>query len=786
MAKVYIYADVNDILDSFEGIVVRTPQEYVDSYKAIQEAIYADKEIKVLVKNRYCLACFNIMQKNYGEECIELSIYSPRSEFFKWYGISVPDYISDVDIVDSGILKPKDSLHVAAGMSFESVIMAHYIADEFAFEKFPVQKLFLILGALKFDLIGENRKNNLVNKTFMHRVKCWKDNAHEAWLENMIDSFVSSPQQLYNALCQYILVKKYPIEISRAVVGDIAVDFGKAGFSDTNSYSDGLDYSLLRKEIEMFLHAQPVQELEYEEINDLVEMVSGYFVEEFEFVLMLFKQNTTLIDSKLLQKTLHKFRPMEQFRPDYDEQLNQIIPPITPSVPDATFDLPAWLKWSKQEYLPYRFWLEENNLVNESVDSYSAAYGDWIYAHYEYLLSSGESMLYKTISILKNELVENELSLIVIIDNFNYKYVELLKDFFLAKNYQNVDEKPLLAMLPTVTEVSKQSIFTGQAYAGKQEKSYENEVKKWGKMLNKSMKYLGKVGDLAALNSKQEDIIFLNYLEIDVILHKSQNDSASSTRSKVKNELSALCQQIAAFAKRVGYENKIKVYVVSDHGSTKIVAEQENMIEQSYYAGKADKLDRRYAVIADKNMDQLHSGIDKYCYMVDKNRFGTKENYLIARNYYRFKDTDEGFYVHGGITPEEQIVPLLKFELIDVVVDDIVISLISHEFRLSVKSKLQLLIKNTNQYAITNLSIQILNTDIRAISKSIEVDKVDKLSVSEVSLDNIRFVKNDASETVLALRTAYKVLGQQYQVDFNLPIVIKSIQQNTMNFEDMF
>ncbi|WP_425060962.1 hypothetical protein SCACP_17270 [Sporomusa carbonis] len=785
MGKVYIYADTNSILESFEGIVVAKPKDYVDAYKAIQQAIYADQEIKVLVKNRYCLECFSKMQKNYGQERIELSVYSPRNEFVKSYGINVPEYISDIDIVASGILKQRESSHLYAGMDFESFIMANYVGDDLAFEKFPWRKLLTILDNLDYGLLEQNRKIGLVNKVFMRRVECWKKNASEHWIDHIIDAFAANPHKLYEALSQYIPVAKYPIAISKAVLGDIALDFERAGFKDVEFYNENVDYSRIRKEIQIFLHSLPDKDLEYDNIASLVNTVSGYFLEEFEYILKIFKSNVTIINRELLKKALHKFRYIEYVVPDYDEKLNDIIPPPKPVPPDTTFGIEEWLTWSKQQYLSYRFWMEDNNNMDEVIDSYSAAYGDWIYQNYSLLLSSGKNMLFNTVSILNKELANNELSLIVVIDNFNYKYVELLKEYFLTRGYQTVDETPLLAMLPTVTEVSKQSIFTGEPYNSKKGINYEYEAKKWERMLGKSVQYLKNIGELTEINTKQADIIFLNYLKIDTILHEKQQDSALSTRTKVKNELAALCQQIAAFAKRIGYENKLKVYVVSDHGSTKILTAQENMIEPTYYKGKSDKADHRYVVIADNNMENLHSGIEQYCYVLDKNRFGTKENYLVARRYYRFKDTDD-HYVHGGITPEEQIVPLLKFERIEVKAEDIILTLLSNEFRLSAKSKIQFSVKNPNDYAITDLTIRIMNMDIRAASKLIEVSRLDKLSVVEVSLDDVKFTKGGSDNALLIVNVAYKFLGKEYEQEINLPIIIRSIQQNTMNFEDMF
>ncbi|MDD4009549.1 MAG: PglZ domain-containing protein, partial [Fermentimonas sp.] len=778
-------ADINNTLDSSEGMIVKSPQDYVEAYKVIQQAIYRGEEMKLLVKNRYCYESFKKMQNNYGEEYIELLVYSPRQEFIKLYGLEVPEYITDIDIVNAGILKNPDYLQRRVGLDFESFIIANYVSEDLAVERFPVNRLISILEKIDFASFENNRTTSLVSKVIELRMNQWKENASASWINNLIDRFVENPQKLYEDLCTYLLISRYPSSIAQAVIGDIVEDFTKARFESDDFYNQSIDYSKVRKEIAIYLNSLPDVQLEYDEISQWIDTVSGCFLEEFDFVLRLLKNNVAVIDQDLLEKTLVKFRLIEQLVTDYDEKINAIMPPLKPCAPSESFCLQDWLNWSIKQYLPYRFWMEDNDKYDESVDTYSAAYGEWIYKNYNLLLSSEKNMVFNTVMILNNELMTNELSLIVIIDNFNYKYVNLVKEYFLEKGYSTVEETPLLAMLPTVTEVSKKSIFTGEAYDNKVGINYQLEAQKWEKMLGKSIKYLKNIGELSSINSKQEDVIFLNYLEIDDLLHKKQTESALSTRSKVKNELNALCQAIAAFAKRIGYENKIKIYITSDHGSTKLRNEQTNLIEQTYYKGKSDRGDHRYVVVTDENMDTLHSSIDQYCYVLDKTRFGTRVNYLIAKRYYRFKDTDD-YYVHGGITPEEHVVPLLKFEHLEIKVQDLIISLGSNEFRLSAKSKIHLIVKNPNEYAVTNIIVKIINDNIRADLKSVEVKSLDKISVMDLYLDNVRFVKTGSTEDGLNIRVDFNFLGKACRQECNLPIVIKSMQQNTMNFDDLF
>ena len=785
MGEVYIYDDIDKIVDSFEGLILSKPSEYVKVYEAIRDALYSNNEIKVLVRNRFCFEALKAMQTNYGKQIIKIVKYSPLEEFYKLYKITTSDYINNEDIIKSGVLKASDLLMHVPGMDFETFIMTNFFTSLVAFEKFPVRDLVNILSSIDFEKMKNNLSIQLVDKVFRKRISQWKKNSPDRWISNIIDSFSFNPAKLYDDLCKYLLICRYPMDIAYSTIGGIAVDFNKVKFIDEDYYDEAINYSGLRKEIEIYLNTLDTDDLENREIGKYIEMISGHFIEEYNFILKVLMLNSENIDKEIIKQCKDKLKPIERIIPDYDEKIDGIIPPIRPSKPQESFNIKDWLNWSRNEYLPYRFWMEDNVQNDEQINSYSALYGDWIYDNYAELISSGEHLVYKAVSMLSSELQSNELSLIIIIDNFNYKYSKFLKEYFLTQGFNSTSEKPLLAMLPTVTEVSKGSLFTGEPYSNAKSLNYKQEVKKWSNMLGLNMRYLENIGELSKIDKKNEDVLILNYLEMDEMLHKGQKGSALSVRVKIKNELSALGREIFVFSKRIGYENKLKIYVTSDHGSTSILSDQENLINQAYYKGRVEKSDHRYVYIADEDMSNLHTNIDQYCYVVDKNRFGTKENYLIAKKYYRFKETNESFYVHGGITPEEQIVPLIRFERVDIKEEALIITLASNEFRLSARSKLQFIIKNPNEYAVQDVEISILNSNVRSEFKSIKYEKIDQLSSINIHLDNIRFVKSGEDDELL-LKVEYQFLGKEYTHDYKLPVIIKTIQQNTMNFDDIF
>jgi hypothetical protein len=133
------------------------------------------------------------------------------------------------------------------------------------------------------------------------------------------------------------------------------------------------------------------------------------------------------------------------------------------------------------------------------------------------------------------------------------------------------------------------------------------------------------------------------------------------TSAAVRQRLRALAEDVRTFAERIGAEHNLVVIVVSDHGSTRIPAEAPNPIDRCFYASRVSDQHHRYVTISDKELAALPDNVRFECYVFERERFDLPTNYLAARSTYRFAEAGAGIYVHGGLSPEETIVPLTVF-----------------------------------------------------------------------------------------------------------------------------
>ena len=92
--------------------------------------------------------------------------------------------------------------------------------------------------------------------------------------------------------------------------------------------------------------------------------------------------------------------------------------------------------------------------------------------------------------------------------------------------------------------------------------------------------------------------------------------------------------------------------------------------------------------------------------------YGFEKNYLIAKGYSHFAGIKASSYVHGGLSPEETIIPLMHFKKMAWVLQKPVLLLLKKELRYTVRSSLLLELSNADEPPLANLLLQIITPGI--------------------------------------------------------------------------
>ena len=80
-------------------------------------AIHAQKSLHVVVTNKQVGKWLVILQERYGKENVDVEEISLKRQLGKQIGMSVPEYVTDLQIKESGLLDL--SIPASANISFE-------------------------------------------------------------------------------------------------------------------------------------------------------------------------------------------------------------------------------------------------------------------------------------------------------------------------------------------------------------------------------------------------------------------------------------------------------------------------------------------------------------------------------------------------------------------------------------------------------------------------------------------------------------------------------------------
>ena len=343
-------------------------------------------------------------------------------------------------------------------------------------------------------------------------------------------------------------------------------------------------------------------------------------------------------------------------------------------------------------------------------------------------------------------------------------------------------------MVPTETEVCKKCLFSGESErVSVKNRTYKQIIEEdWSIFLSdKKIKYLSNLGALKKKREKEYDMYFLNYCNVDELLHKDEDELGINHLEKIYNELANFVFLVIDFSKRLKIEDKLSIYICSDHGSTKIQEKMPNYIDRKYYNNKSEDKHHRFVTVSDSQIDNLPSHVESNCYVIKKDEFGLTENILIAKGYSRFVRTTTKYYVHGGLSPEEVIVPFVVFRKVSEEPKEILFYLEQNTFRYSVKSSILFNLGNVNDYEVNNVEIGIRNNNIESeYVKFRRIKAKDKINI-EIPARFKKTISKKESEFLMA-RISYQFLGKTYIQDKEFPIIMKSIIQRKADLDDIF
>ncbi len=333
------------------------------------------------------------------------------------------------------------------------------------------------------------------------------------------------------------------------------------------------------------------------------------------------------------------------------------------------------LKWAELSSLIHN---ESNKAQKERLqktgDSLNKTFAEWLQSHYASLINlppSNPTMLHHVPRCLARDLEgsENNRIALIVVDGLSLDQWVTVRQILQGQE-QNliIRESAIFAWIPTLTCVSRQSVFSGKAplYFPSSINTTNNEGNLWKQFWEDNgisrldIAYQRGLGDGDAANAidiltslGNARTIGLVVDKVDKVMHGMQLGAAG-----MHNQIKQWCQDgfLAALIGNL-LDSGYKVWMTSDHGNTE--CQGKGRPSEGVIAETRGERVRIYPT-----PELRHHVAKTFSFAYEWEPVGLPAGYfpLVAGGRDAFVNPKDSIVGHGGISIEEVIVPLVKFE----------------------------------------------------------------------------------------------------------------------------
>lgn len=777
---------INDLdrLISYKANIIKKIQDYVKAFQEIDSSFQNKKSITLVISNPTIIQWITNMSRRYPQGTFTFETVDARGILAQQWSIDIPTSVTNEDIVQTGLLSSE--FRPQPGFNFDDTVLAHYYTPILTSKTFPFTQLTSLLDAVDPQKWKANLSIPMLVRTLHSRLEEWKTKARSSEQRQLVEMFAADPYGLKLQLMQFRVLRSYPT-IGETVLGESFDVFRtlKLQLEDLKVEESKIPETILQ--VTYFLNNQQPQNSG--DLVTLLDRTSGLLSVEFESIKKHLRDHPDWITPELVEQIEDKFSNQSRRHARKIAALRGLIRPPKPGYPELEWDVDTMLSWTTKSYLPYQSWCNRQEQFDPDLFTIGDRFSEWLMKNWDNIHANSKRMVF---NILPNKAVDLKragvVNLVLVIDNLGWAFSEMLRDMFQERGYFLAGAEPYLAMIPSETEISKKCLLAGAVgYQAIDDKTYKGMIEKgWVPYFNdNAFRYISDIGSLSAIETIDAATYVVNYLAVDKALHKSADEIGMSHRDHIYHLLEKLVENTISFIEKHGLQENIRIHVVSDHGSTRIPAFVQNDLDPAFFKTNGfEARSHRYVTVSSERFSGLADNLKLDCFFLPANDFMNPDNVLCARRGNRFLSTDKDFYVHGGLLPEEIIVPYLVFEPAIVSTQDLTVLLKKNQYRYRMET-IELEIGNPNDSAVEQVQVSLLNGNVESEPVRIALLNGKKNMAVQIKA-RFKVTSILEEQNSLRIRVRFHAHGEQHTFDVQPKIIMKKMieEKNTSIFDD--
>jgi hypothetical protein len=777
-------------------LIVAQDADYVRACHKLSQLRKSDADLKIWLRSKSHFSWLRDFTEQIGCPSI-FEEKTPRLMLGEQWNVELPDWLSDDDVIKHRLLE----IEIGSGsrINFETRFLVHFMGDTFQGDLLNSTNLVSVIKALVSDEAKSVIKERpLLSLCLKKRCEQWAGKSSEKWVKEICKQLPEDSYQVWQWLSLWAGLHGYPGKLLEYVLDPEQVQFVRKIPSDAIS---GLPIEFNAREqiltqIELLFEEVRGQITSSDEFHKVVAWTSGRLSQEYQLVSSILKSGQFSPTSKDIQSVREKFESCPGLS---ESQLNSLIYCVKPNrptllEPGKEWGSSEWIRWTTKEYMPYRTWQVHNSQYDEDVEKMVGRFSDFYISEYTNIHKDlNLSLIYclEDISLRKHE---KDLIIILLIDSLPLEFFELLDKSLRNVGFSQHGLNYRFAGLPTITEYNKTAVLSG-AWQGKMG-NYEAILKErstsdWGE---KKVVYLSNLKSFSEMMIPEvSTIVVFNFTDGDELLHSD----VESKNTTYDDELYRLYSRIAEAVNRLsqvwqGSKEQITVLVVTDHGACRILTEEKQSFDSVVVKKLFADERHRFSAVSKDQMDEIPQNLWSMGYRF-KWPFASEETiFFLPRGHNTVRDAGKiKGYLHGGVTPEEVIVPTAIYKLIKTAWKKPAVRFLNLDLeRETGRAKFYI-------QRVVTLEIEVQNsntTDLHIHRATIITPEADLKSFEPLTIpaENLRplkigcyFKKSALGEKPLEIEIAYEISGEQFTLPLRRECEFKSAMVSGFSLKDL-
>jgi hypothetical protein len=492
-------------------------------------------------------------------------------------------------------------------------------------------------------------------------------------------------------------------ELSEITNIDDWVDHMPAGAADCIQVPPGYAH-----EVQSYLRRQ----LESVPFAEAVRCVSGAIPDEEVVLRSHIQRHLREIDKSWVPVLDDMSAHFQRFKRhgEFAEYLRRVRPVSSPQCVELHWRWDEVADWLKASYFPFYSWCVAVGRIPDTASSVNS-FEQWLLHNYDEITRSdgfAPFALREAISTFNGSVPV----LVLVVDALSWPCADQLRVMLAEEGISNIDAQMQVSALPAVTFVAKPCLIRGQLPGQLEDKDQGTQyyARLFAEALGVSPT---QVACAASNDSGLQDVIrerktayLYLYNELDYEIHRAL--SPDERRRRIRLVLRSLAVDVVDTCKRFSalHREELALLIVSDHGFTELPESADtDVVSVQGIEGNASHgrvfCSADATLANDPNLVPLDTTVAS----------GQSSRFFVPRGYACVGKRPRGA-THGGLTPQETIVPTLVVDPTEQLdYQDVEIGITGDVRRGNRRNAIQLTLSNPNAIAVC-----VQDIDIRLVS----------------------------------------------------------------------